>query len=84
MKDPVTITKIVEGECPYCGHKGNYAEPATFEDDMVCYPYLCEKCGRYYEEWYLLQFTGMNVGTRGYYVIDETGDIDPVIFDYNE
>ena len=55
------------GVCPYCNSEEIEKGTARFEFDMMYFPCRCEKCGKYFEEWNSLEFTGNNVGSCGEY-----------------
>ena len=64
MKKKITLCKIEEGICPYCGSEASLADydACGFEGDMLYYPVRCPDCGHSYQEWYSLKFIGHNVG----------------------
>lgn len=55
------------GMCPYCESQEIDYGAVVMEGDMLYFPCQCEKCGRYFEEWHKLEFTGHNVGSCGEY-----------------
>lgn len=71
----VKIISNIVGVCPYCNSTNTEYHSLKVEDDHIYYPATCDKCGRYFEEWYYLKFVGHNVGASGeyeaYYVLDE-------------
>lgn len=71
----VKIISNRAGVCPYCNSTNIKYRPLILEGDHIYYPATCDKCGRYFEEWYSLSFVGHNVGASGEheasYVLDE-------------
>lgn len=49
------------GNCPKC-HKNdlNYGT-AEFEDNCMCFPWVCPNCKLEGSEWYSLEFIGHNI-----------------------
>lgn len=58
----ITLKKIEQGTCPYCGGTDIDYDVAEFEDDYIFYRATCSECKRSFEEWYKLEFVGHNVG----------------------
>ena len=58
----VKILSNEQGQCPYCNSMDIDYGCIQLEDDMIYYPAHCNECGRDFEEWYDLTFTGHNVG----------------------
>lgn len=58
----ITLKKIEQGVCPYCGSTKIEYNPMELEDDYVYYTASCYECKRAFEEWYKLEFAGHNVG----------------------
>ena len=57
---------IEKGICPICGCKELEYDAIELEDEQVCFPWTCPKCGTRGSEWYNLSFAGHNY-------IDEKG-----------
>jgi hypothetical protein len=64
------------GVCPYCnGNSIEYSE-VQFEGDHLFFPATCDKCGRHFEEWYYMDFSGHNVGNNGEHIAQVGLEID--------
>lgn len=64
------------GVCPYCNSQNLNYDTVQWESDHIYYPCTCRSCGKYFQEWYYLDFVGHNVGPNGeeeasYYVDKE-------------
>jgi len=62
----ITLKKIEQGVCPYCGSMDINYDAIELKDEMLYYPAHCCDCGRSFEEWYDLVFAGHNVGDNCY------------------
>lgn len=58
----IKLKKIEQGVCPYCGSVDIDYGCGTLIDDYMHYPAECCECHRQFEEWYVLNFIGHNVG----------------------
>lgn len=62
----VKVLSNEEGRCPYCNSENiEYVGWDREDFGMLYYKCECEDCKRYFEEWYKLQFAGLNVGADG-------------------
>lgn len=62
----VKILSNESGQCPYCNSKNiEYFDEVQEDSFMLYYKCECRECKRYFEEWYELQFAGLNVGADG-------------------
>jgi len=72
----IKLHKIEQGVCPYCGSVDvDYGAIEYEDDEMLYYPATCNECGREFEEWYNLSFSGHNVG-NGCDIVTNDGDTD--------
>lgn len=53
-----------QGVCPFCHKTDLFYGTVEFEDDMLKFPWKCNKCGKTGEEWYTLKFAGHDVFTE--------------------
>lgn len=58
----IVIGEIEQGKCPYCGSDDVEYGFREHVDDMIYYEVACKDCGRTFQEWYELKFSGHNVG----------------------
>ena len=50
-----------QGKCPHCQSENIEYYGGEIIDDMVCYTFKCKECGETVQEWYGLDFIGMNI-----------------------
>lgn len=67
------------GQCPYCNSENITYSSIEEPINNIGYIYKechCNDCGLYFEEWYTLQFEGMNVGDHGQFQAEDFEEIE--------
>ena len=73
----VKILSNEPGTCPYCNSTNiDYNESSYKDGPYQIYPALCTNCHRVFEEWYKLEFLGLNVGHDCRYQAEDHDEIE--------